>query len=55
MQPAAVLSRRDIARLQRAIERLVAIGQALNGHVAEIAPPKRRKRRATKAPEATAE
>lgn len=48
MQPAAVLSRKDIARLQKAIDRLVKIGESLNGQVAEIAPPKRRVKRTPK-------
>lgn len=51
MQDAKVLSKKDIIRLNRAIERLVAIGQRLLGDtVADDgedgeAKPKRRKRR----------
>lgn len=48
MQDAKVLSKKDIIRLNRAIERLVAIGQRLLGDtVADDGDdkPKRRKRR----------
>ena len=56
MQPAAVLSKKDIARFQKVVGRLQALANSLNGQVAEIAPPKRpRKRRAKAQPEAQPE
>lgn len=48
MQPSVHLNQRDIVRLQNAIGKLMAIGDALlgkNGHGAVEAPKKKRKRR----------
>lgn len=50
MQPSVHLNQKDIARLHKAIERLMLVGEALlgtNGHKAEEAPKKRRRRRRT--------
>jgi hypothetical protein len=56
MQDAKILSQKDITRLNKAIERLQAIGQRLlnNGAGEEEVPVKRRRRRRRKAAEADA-
>lgn len=50
MQPSVHLNQRDIVRLQNAIGRLLAIGEALlgkNGHGTEEPKKKRRRRKRT--------
>lgn len=50
MQPSVHLNQRDITRLQTAISRLMAIGEAMlskNGHAAEAKPKRRRRKRRT--------